>query len=53
MAGGWNGGWERWVNEAEAGEDDRWEVKPGLAGHHGDVKSIAWDPKGDYLVSVG
>ena len=52
MAGGWNGGWERWVNEAEGEEEDRWEVKPGLAGHHGDVQSIAWDPKGDYLLSV-
>lgn len=50
MAGGWNGGWERWVDVDGKGE--KWEVKPGLSGHHGDVQSIAWDPKGDYLVSV-
>lgn len=49
MAGGWNGGWERWV-ETSSGV---WDVKPGLTGHYGDVKSLAWDPRGDYLVSVG
>jgi elongator complex protein 2 len=57
MAGGWNGGWERWVREENQAEDlayelQRWEAKPGLAGHYGDVQSVAWDPKGDYLVSV-
>ncbi|ODN98383.1 elongator complex protein 2 [Cryptococcus wingfieldii CBS 7118] len=49
LAGGWNGGWEKWV----LGEDgSSWEVKRGLTGHHGDVQSIAWDPRGEYLLSV-
>jgi elongator complex protein 2 len=49
LASGWSGGLERWRNVG----DDRWEVQPGVTGHHGDVKSVAWDPNGDYLVSVG
>ena len=49
MSAGWNGGWERW-SESSTGV---WDVQPGVTGHHGDVKSLAWDPKGDYLVSVG
>lgn len=48
LASGWNGGWERWIETAP----DQWEVRPGLTGHYGDVKSVAWDPKGDYLASV-
>ncbi|WWC89777.1 uncharacterized protein L201_004703 [Kwoniella dendrophila CBS 6074] len=61
MAGGWNGGWERWVKSSsnptddgeEEEEEDTWIVKNGTNGHYGDVQSIAWDPKGDYLISVG
>ncbi|WRT67342.1 uncharacterized protein IL334_004312 [Kwoniella shivajii] len=48
MAGGWNGGWERWVKS-----DEGWEVRSGVNGHYGDVQSIAWDPRGEYLISVG
>jgi elongator complex protein 2 len=49
MASGWNGGWERWLKTG----DEAWEVRPGLTGHHGHVQSVAWDPRGDYLASVG
>jgi elongator complex protein 2 len=49
LAGGWNGGWERW---AWNGEDSTWDVKPGVTGHHGEVESISWDSKGEYLLSV-
>ncbi|WVQ78566.1 hypothetical protein IAT38_000652 [Cryptococcus sp. DSM 104549] len=47
LAGGWNGGWERWV-EGEEG----WEVVRGLSGHFGEVQSVTWDPRGEYLLSV-
>nr|ODN87872.1 elongator complex protein 2 [Cryptococcus depauperatus CBS 7841] len=48
MAGGWNGGWEVWVE----GEKGVWEVRSGLTGHFGDVQSITWDTNGEYLLSV-
>ncbi|AAW41943.2 conserved hypothetical protein [Cryptococcus deneoformans JEC21] len=47
MAGGWNGGWEKWV-ESEQG----WDVQRGLTGHHGSVETVCWDPRGEYLLSV-
>lgn len=47
MASGWNGGWEKWV-ESEQG----WDVQRGLTGHHGDVQTVCWDPRGEYLLSV-
>ncbi|WVR05373.1 hypothetical protein IAU60_002387 [Kwoniella sp. DSM 27419] len=51
LAGGWNGGWERWSRNTE-GENVGWEVQAGLNGHHGEVQSVAWDPRGEYLLSV-
>ncbi len=61
LASGWNGGWERWVRKMELidGEDgsgeleEIWEPSTGITGHFGDVKSVAWDPRGEYLLSVG
>ncbi|WVF71999.1 hypothetical protein IAT40_006810 [Kwoniella sp. CBS 6097] len=50
LASGWNGGWEQWV-QSEDGSGG-WEVKAGLNGHHGEVQSVAWDPRGEYLLSV-
>ncbi|KAK4684880.1 elongator complex protein 2, partial [Tremellales sp. Uapishka_1] len=49
MAGGWNGGWERWVEENKG----EWSPATGTTGHHGAVKSLTWDPKQEYLISVG
>ncbi|OCF36604.1 elongator complex protein 2 [Kwoniella heveanensis BCC8398] len=51
LASGWNGGWERWAQSEDGGGG--WEVKAGLNGHHGEVQSVAWDPRGEYLLSVG
>ena len=48
FASGWNGGWERWV-EADQG----WGVRAGATGHSDAVKGVCWDPKGEYLLSVG
>lgn len=50
QASGWNGGWEHWVKGANG---DRWEAKAGVMGHFGEVRSVVWDPTGDYLLSVG
>ncbi len=50
LASGWNGGWERWVKETD---EERWDAKAGLTGHFGEVRSVSWDPRGDYLLSVG
>ena len=52
MVGGWNGGWERWVKADQQREEEKWDVRPGLTGHYNEVKSISWDPNGDYLLSV-
>ncbi|WVQ98910.1 hypothetical protein IAU59_006041 [Kwoniella sp. CBS 9459] len=51
LASGWNGGWEQWV-QSEDGSGVGWEVESGLNGHHGEVQSVAWDPRGEYLLSV-
>jgi WD40 repeat protein len=56
IAAGWNGGLERWVKEeqGESGsEGDKWEPASGVTGHYGGVASLTWDPKGDYLLTVG
>jgi elongator complex protein 2 len=49
LGGGWNGGWEKWVWSEEEG---RWNVKPGVTGHHGEVETISWDAREEYLLSV-
>ncbi|KAL7421394.1 Elongator subunit elp2 [Cryptotrichosporon argae] len=49
VATGWAGGIERW-DRADA--DGAWESRRGLTGHHGEVQAVAWDPNGDYLLSV-
>jgi len=50
MAWGWSGGWRRW-RRITGGEE--WEEIGAISGHSGPVKSLAWSPKGEYLVSVG
>lgn len=54
IATGWNGGVERWVISGKGvEEEERWEPKAGPSGHYGEVRSIVWDPRGEYLLSVG
>ena len=50
LASEWNGGWERWGKETRTGH---WVPRLGLTGHFGEVRSISWAPKADYLISVG
>ena len=47
MASGWNGGWERWIeNEGE------WEPQSGVAGHFGAVTDVSWNLDGEYIIST-
>ncbi|ORX33777.1 elongator protein [Kockovaella imperatae] len=45
---GWTGGWERWIE----GKPGVWDVRAGVTGHFGEVKSVTWDQDGNYLLSV-
>lgn len=47
---GRTGSWRLWTK----GEDERlWVQGVGVTGHAREVKSLAWSPKGDYLLSTG
>lgn len=49
IATGWTGGVERWKRSDEG----EWETAAGVTGHFGTVQSVAWDPKGNYVLSTG
>lgn len=51
VANAWNGGFQRWTS-AEQGEEEEWEAKWAPTGHGAGVKDLAWDPAGEYLISV-
>jgi elongator complex protein 2 len=40
------------MNEAPA-DDEVWTELGAISGHAGSVKSIAWSPDGEYLISAG
>ncbi|KAI0303122.1 WD40-repeat-containing domain protein [Russula brevipes] len=56
LAWGWSGGWRRWrcaqTSDTAAG-NEVWTEVGALTGHAGPVKSIAWSPGGEYLISAG
>lgn len=54
MAWGWNGAWRRWRRLTPPSHSSEiWEEIEAITGHQGAVKSIAWAPNGDYLLSTG
>ncbi|KAF8520130.1 WD40-repeat-containing domain protein [Gautieria morchelliformis] len=51
---GWGGGWRRWrCLTVPEGHAETWEEAGAVTGHQGAVRSIAWAPCGDYLLSTG
>ncbi|KAI0824601.1 WD40 repeat-like protein [Trametes gibbosa] len=56
MAWGWNGGWRRW--RCESSESDQastledWTEIGAITGHRAPVRSVAWSPGGEYLISA-
>ena len=56
LAWGWSGGWRRWRCTQTGGTttgDEIWTEVGAITGHAGPVKSIAWSPGGEYLISAG
>lgn len=53
LASGWGGAWHVWKLEGEGEEEGEWKPVVSIGGHFGRVKSIAWEPEGEYLMSAG
>lgn len=49
LAHGWGGAWHVWREE----EEGVWEPIVSATGHFGGVNSLAWEPKGEFLISAG
>ncbi|KAI0751417.1 WD40 repeat-like protein [Daedaleopsis nitida] len=59
MAWGWNGGWRRWrcgssdhILDAGTAALEEWSEIGAITGHRAPVKSLAWSPQGEYLISA-
>lgn len=54
MAWGWNGSWRRWKRIiSSTASQESWEEIGALTGHQGTIRSVAWAPNGEYLISSG
>lgn len=57
LAWGWSGGWRRWrasfVIESTGTKREVWREANAVGGHIGPVRSVAWSPGGEYLISTG
>lgn len=53
LAHGWQGSWHVWRQEGEGGTMGDWQARVATGGHFGAVKTLAWEPKGEFLISAG
>ncbi len=52
VASSWNGGFNRWRLDEGNMVDGEWVPEIAPTGHQNAVKDVAWDPAGEYLLSV-
>jgi elongator complex protein 2 len=50
LAHGWGGSWHVWHRDEALGN---WEPIVTISGHFSEVQSLAWEPRGEYLISAG
>lgn len=61
MASGWGGSWHVWrqtgqgssVEQAGALAVEAWESQVAVSGHMDQVRSLEWEPQGEFLLSTG
>ncbi|KAM0747952.1 WD40 repeat-like protein [Meredithblackwellia eburnea MCA 4105] len=49
LAHGWGGSWHVWREEKQDGD---WESVVPVGGHFGTVKSVDWEPEGEYFLTA-
>lgn len=58
LASGWGGSWHVWKREDQGDAaaptgGEKWEPQVATSGHMGQVRSVRWEPEGEYLLSTG
>ena len=57
LAWGWGGGWRRWrasdMANTTGTKREVWREVNAIGGHIGPIRSVAWSPGGEYLISTG
>lgn len=52
LAHGWGGSWHVWREGGENASEE-WESVVPVSGHFGTVKSVDWEPQGEYFLTAG